>query len=544
MAGALLLLLLLLLLLSHARQAMRAPPSSFVESDSESESGDERGDAMTVGAGVGGAAGRPREVGTLALERWYPLASPRRGMILCGVVAAERGVRVVAMQKLERVASRRVVGVDEAGERVEVELSGPADFASMVGASAAVVAAFREGFPENWSEVWPLPPPPPPPEPEREQSKRPTRAAAAVAAAKQQRKSERLEQSKSQRAPPCYDEDVALLRQVRALDRGTGDDDSDADGDSDSDCDELFGGGKSRQGRRAGEKPSQSTGGVPGWTPTELAQLRRAVVLEDPLAEDLWERVATRIGASRTPDECQAAWINSAQASVAAAHAGESKPTSAAAAAAAKAKQTDAGIGQHKRVAKAGTARFRREMRETWQRVKLTGGASGETEDDATMLGATPFRPNRRDLSSGMMGDVDVLLGEQVANVVTPGPSFRFGKDGKSKRVLGVATRTTTAGLGVDEDKENSPTVLVKLDKSALDGYVMGFARDMKRLRKGVVVGVRPQQHPNTALPEPSGMFKSTSQIHEAADGAVSAAVTPGGSVRLKVDESELPDDE
>jgi len=361
--------------------------------------------------------------------------------------------------------------VVEDGRSISLVGALDAALAAMHGMPLSAIGAFKQGFPRDWANAWPPPPPPPPPPHRRSKRLEPPAAEAADV-----RRSTRL---KAVPEEPCYDEDELLLREISKRERRNAsvnlfsDEDDDEDDDNDG-----------RDEHR-------------DWSKSERARLQNASLEYDPTQADYWDRVAEAVS-GRTAEECHAMWTALARVSKQTKRAGKEP-------------------AKDQAPARAGTARFRREVRTTWQRVML----GGEVDDDG-LLDCTPLRragavPPEQQLAAGLNDTLRAAL----AQVQTPAVTFNFGNAGDG------------AAAGDDDDDaarpaRPSPYVLVDVDRNTLDAYLAGMVKQNKR-----------RAHANE-VKRAQKVLKATplkpSEVRAMQVEGVSATQTPSGTVRLMVE--------
>jgi hypothetical protein len=188
------------------------------------------------------------------------------------------------------------------------------------------------------------------------------------------------------------------------------------------------------------------------------------------------------------------------------------------------AKEPGARPGKEQAPARAGTARFRREVRTTWQRVMVVGG----DEDD--LMAATPFKAGAR---AGELRS-DAALDAALAGIQTPVVTFRFGLEGGAD-----------GARDDDEDDDNerhaarpSPSVLIEIDRNTLDAYLAGM---VKQTRRRAVDG---SKRARPAASTPPARLPSTSAAMALQSQGVAAFQTPGGTVRVKVQDAGADEEE
>lgn len=380
---------------------------------------------------------------------------------------------------MERISAMKIKAKLKARVRV-VRLDGTLDKATMAmnGASLEAIATFRNGFPENWQSIYPRPPPPPPPPPPG--PRRSTRVAVV-----------------DDIAPPVYDEDALLLRELRKRE---------------ADCEkiDLF---EDLKGDAEVEEEDD-------WTEMERAGLKKAVMELNSKNPLFWERLSKEYVVTRTVQECQDKWLHYTSSGGDQVGGKKNKQDGDDDDDANKIDTEEEAMKRAERVAKMGTARFRKQIRENWEKIqtkkrKLNG-------EELT----TPFREK--------MGMTSLSCCKDVA---TPMATFQFegGVDAKKKNLpgAGVATAASAAIIGP------SPDVLISVNRNNLDGYVVGLMR-ATRYRPKITVAAKAKK----SIRGCNSLTKLRKSPRISHGNGMSGFVTPGGSVKLMGMETIAEEDE
>ena len=428
-------------------------------------------------------------------DAWYASQTEQYGLLLCFVKGREEEERRWMVRK--RLDANRVEAIQMGTTRARlVCFDGPLDAAEMAlsGASVEVLAQFRNGFPETWDEIWPRPPPPPP----LVQSKTTTRRLQIeqeddINGEVQPRRSKRKRDTEEK---PCYDEDDLLLRALRKE-------------EAKDHILEIFG---IREEEMTDEEEEND------WSEEEIKTFHQARLVLNPLSPDFWQRMSSEFVITRTACECQERWLHDSKSSNNRKKGGDGVEF--------KGVSEEDAMLQEERAAKMGTVKFRRQVRNDWEKAHRK---DSKARDNLT----TPFRTKVEN---------EHVPQSCCKDIYTPVNTFAFGEQEDEKKKKNMRNLPNVYEDS-EEDEEHvhlapSPDVLVEVNRDNLDGYLMGLVKEKKKLQnlqtKNSNKPLQQRQPVNQRFrAQTSGT--SASSTHVEGDG-IQGTLTPGGTVKLAVD--------